>query len=216
MKGMTYMQGKTMVRLVMLSLLLLSGCTLATVRSLEEDAEAKQGFSADEYVVGIWDEQFLPTITEDATDIGELLTALDADEDAAFEEYGNRTSSGPFSFMARGEAVILDVDRSSRVGLAPMDLVPVDGEVDIFLAIGPVLRGNALRDSVGFIAFNDFTNQIEFGGVSTALKDRVAADLIDQTDFDALVGNTVRFVGAFTYSDPDEVVIIPVILEEVE
>ena len=52
-----------------------------------------------------------------------------------------------FPFMVRGEAIILEVDRSSRVGLAPMDLAPLDGEADIFLAIGPVLRGNALRDS---------------------------------------------------------------------
>ncbi len=194
----------------------LGGCTLATVRSLEEDEEAKEGFNPDTYVEGIWEEQFIPTLMDGATEIAEILAALEEDEDAASEEYGNRTSSGPFSFMARGEGVVLEVDRSSRVGLAPVDLTPTDGEADIFLAVGPVLRGNALRDSVGFIAFNDFTNQIEFGGVSTALKDRIAAELIDETDFDSLVGSTVSFVGAFTYDDPEEVVIIPVSLDEVE
>lgn len=196
--------------------LMLSGCTIATVRSLEEDEEAKQGFIPENYVADIWEDQFIPTINEGATEISVLLEALDADEDAASEEYGNRTSNGPFSFMTRGEAKILELDTSSRVGLALMDLEPFDGEVDIYLAIGPVLRGNALRDSVRFIAFNDFTNQIEFGGVSTALKDRVAADLIGQTDFEVLVGSTVGFVGAFTYDDPEEIVIIPVTLEEIE
>ena len=210
------MGDKRILFFILLCAVALSGCTLATVRSLEEDEAAKEGFVPENYVEEIWEEQFIPTITEGATEISVLIAALAEDEDAASEEYGNRTSSGPFSFMANGEAVILSVDRSSRVGLAPMDLEPYDGEPDVYLAIGPVLRGNSLRDAVGFIEFNDFTNQIEFGGVSTALKDRVAASLIDETDFDALVGSTIQFTGAFTYDDPEEVVIVPVNLQEVE
>ncbi|MFW5709488.1 MAG: DUF2291 domain-containing protein [Chloroflexota bacterium] len=197
-------------------LIISSGCTIATVRTLEEDVAAKEGFNPDFYVATIWDTEFLPTITEESVEIVMLLEALETNEEAATEQYGNRTSTGPYSFMAQGEARILELDRSSRVGLAPMDLPPYDGEADVFFAIGPVLRGNALRDAVGFIVFNDFTNQVEFASVSTALKDRITADLLEQVDLEALVGETVRFVGAFTYEDPDEVVIMPVILEGVE
>lgn len=204
------------VLLILLALLALSGCTLATVRSLEEDEEAKQGFSPEGYVADIWEEEFLPTINAGAIEISELLAALDDDEEATTEQYGNRTSTGPFSFMTSGVGRILELDRSSRVGLAPMDLEPFDGEADVFLAIGPVLRGNALRDSVGFIQFNDFTNQVEFAQISTALKDRIAADVLEQADLEALVGETVRFVGAFTFEDRDEIVIMPVSLDEVE
>ncbi|MCA9913543.1 MAG: DUF2291 domain-containing protein [Anaerolineae bacterium] len=194
----------------------LSGCTLATIRSLEEDEIAKEGFSPENYVNDIWDDQFLPTINEGAQEIGELLAALQTDEEGTTEEFGNRTSTGAYSFMAYGEAQVMELDRSSRVGVALLDLTPADGEADLFLAIGPVLRGNALRDAAGFIVFNDFTNQVEFAGVSTALKDRVAADVLAATDLDSLVGKTIRFVGAFTYDDPDEVVIMPVSIEEVE
>lgn len=210
------MEGKNALLLVVSLALLLSGCTLATIRSLEEDEEAKLGFSPENYVASIWDDQFMPTITENAVEIGELLEGLSTDEEGTTEEYGNRTSNGAYSFMVSGEAQILELDRSSRVGLALMDLPPYDGEVDIYLAIGPVLRGNALRDSVGFIAFNDFTNQVEFAQVSTALKDYIAASVIDQTDLDALIGQTVRFLGAFTYDDPDEIVVMPVSLEKVD
>ncbi|MBZ0291173.1 MAG: DUF2291 domain-containing protein [Anaerolineae bacterium] len=193
-----------------------SGCTLATVRSLKEDEIAKEGFSPEAYVDGIWEDQFLPTINGESQEIGELLTALEANQKSAAEEFGNRTSNGAYSFMTYGEAKILELDRSSRVGLAPMDLAPYDGEADVYLAIGPVLRGNALRDAVGFIIFNDFTNQVEFAGVSTALKDRITSDVLGQVDLESLVEKTVRFVGAFTFDDPEEVVIMPVSLEEVE
>jgi predicted lipoprotein len=202
--------------LILAGALLLSGCSLATVRTIEEDRLAKEGFSAPVYVNGIWESEFLPTLQENATDITTLLSEIDADEEAAIEQYGNRTSTGPYSFMARGEAVLLNVDRESRVGLGGLDLPPYDGEAEIFLAIGPVLRGNALRDAVGFIAFNDFTNQVEFAQVSDALKERADADVLQPFDIDNQVGETIRFVGAFTFSDRDEIVIMPVELEVVE
>ena len=207
---------RSSVQLLLLSLFVLSGCTLATVRTLEEDRIAKEGFSAENYVNGIWESDFLPTLEENAVEIGQLLSEIDADEDAAIEQYGHRTSSGPYSFMTQGEAQVLTVDRESRVGLAHLDLQPFDGEADIYLAIGPVLRGNALRDAVGFIAFNDFTNQVEFAQVSDALKDRADAEVITPFAIDDHVGETIRFLGAFTFDDREEIVIMPVRLEVVE
>ena len=117
--------------------------------------------------------------------------------------------------MVHGEAKVLLINRESRVGLAELDVAPFDDQTDIFLAIGPVLRGNALRDAVGFIAFNDFTNQVEFAQVSDALKDRVDTDVLGAMDIDGLVEDTIQFMGAFTYDDPEEVVIMPVRLEVV-
>lgn len=191
------------------------GCTLATIRTIEEDIVAKEGFNATRYVSSIWDTEFLPTLEENAVEISQLISEIDADEEAATEAYGNRTSTGPFSFMTRGEVTILNVDRESRVGLAGLDIQPYDGEVDVYLAIGPVLRGNALRDAVGFIAFNDFTNQVEFAQVSDALKERVDADLISTLDFESMIGSTIEVLGAFTLEDRDEIVIMPVKLNEV-
>lgn len=194
----------------------LSGCTIATVRTLEEDEVAKEGFSPESYVESIWETEFMPTLTEQAVDINELLDGLESDEEGTTEQHGNRTSTGAYSFMTRGEARLLSLNRESRVGLAPLDLPPYDDEAEVYLAIGPVLRGNALRDAVGFINFTDFTNQVEFAGISTALKDRVEADVLGQIDLESLVGETVRFLGAFEYDDPEEIVIMPVQLEVAE
>jgi len=196
-------------------LIVVSGCTFATVRSLEENAEAKAGFNPANYVASIWDNEFMPTMEANAIEISQLLSELDANEEAAIEQHGNRTSTGPFSFMTQGEARIIAVNRESRVGLAELDLPPYDDTADIFLAIGPVLRGNALRDAVGFIEFNDFTNQVEFAQVSDAMKDRIDQQVLAEFNIDDRVGATIRFLGAFTFDDRDEIVVIPVRLEEI-
>jgi predicted lipoprotein len=201
---------------MVLSMVLLSGCTLATIRSLEDDEVAKEGFVAEKYVESIWESEFMPAMESGAVEIVQLLSEIDASQTAATTQYGNRTSTGAYSFMTRGEAQILNVNRESRVGLAALDLAPYDGTADVYLAIGPVLRGNALRDAVRFIAFNDFTNQVEFAQVSDALKQRIADQVLATTDLDALVGQTIRFMGAFTLEDRDEVVIMPVQLEAVQ
>lgn len=202
--------------LTVMGVLLLSGCSLATVRTIEEDQLAKEGFSASRYVDGIWESEFLPTLQEEAVEITELLGEIDTDEEATIEQYGNRTSTGAYSFMVRGEAQLVGVDRESRVGLGELDLPPYDGEPDVFLAIGPVLRGNALRDAIGFIAFNDFTNQVEFAQVSDALTERADQEVLQPIDIDSMVGETIRFLGAFTLEDRDEIVIMPVQLEIAE
>ncbi len=201
---------------LLIAMVLLSSCTLATIRSIEDDGIAKEGFSADQYVSSIWENEFIPTIEENAIDIVELLNELDKDEDGAIESYGKRTSNGAYSFMIEADVQILGVNRESRVGLAELDLLPADGKADLFLAIGPVLRGNALRDAVGFIKFNDFTNQVEFAQVSDALKSRIDTDVLSQTNIDDLVGQTVHILGAFTYDDPEEIIIMAVRLEAID
>lgn len=77
------------------------------------------------------------------------------------------------------DGVVLDVDTSSRVGTAAVDLAPADGRPDALLMIGPVLRGTALRDALDFIRFTDFTNQIQFASVGTALNERALTSLKD-------------------------------------
>jgi len=196
-------------------ILLVSGCTFATVRSLEDDEEAKAGFNPEAYVDGIWEDQLVANIVENAININDLLTEIDADEDAAIERYGARSGTGAFSFMVKGEAEVLEVNLESRIGLMALDFMPVDGEVDAMMAIGPVIRNrnNSVRDAVGFIQFNDFVNQTEFAGVSTAIKDRILVDVIAPLDLDTLQGRTITFYGAFTLDNRDEIEIVPIRIE---
>lgn len=196
--------------------MVVGGCTFATVVPLEEAAAVNAGFDATAYVDGIWESEVLPAYDEGAYDIVMLLDALATDEDAAIEQYGHRSGTGAYSFMVRGEAQLVEVDTSSRAGLARLDLPPYDGTPDVSLAIGPVVRGNAVRDAPGIIEYNAFENQMDFAAVYRSMNDIIKEDLLPQFDFEAMAaGQGLSFIGAFTL-EGDEIVIMPVRLEAQE
>ncbi len=203
--------------LIVLGLLMVSlpSCKIATIRSLDEDEEAKAGFSATDYVASIWDEQLIPTFQEKAIEVSQLIQDIKTDEEAAIAAHGSRSGTGEYSFMVFGEAQAMAYTEELRVGRIPLDFAPYDGQPDASLLTGPVIprRNNALRDSVGFIDFNNFVNQTEFAEVSSALKDYVIENVIRPLDLTTLEGKTLTFYGAFSLSDPNEIEIVPVSLE---
>ncbi len=218
---------RILLLLGVLSVLVLSGCVLATVRTLEEDEEAKIGFTPEDYVADVWESRVLPTYREDAQDITMLLEALRSDREAAIEQYGHRSGTGAYSFMVRGEGKIVSFDTSSRAGLAAVDLNPPDGTPDLSLTIGPLIKISqraSVRDAVGFIQYGDFVNQQEFAGVANAMGERIIlmiADVLGAENPDAISdidpaqfeGAAVSFIGAFPLDDIDNVIVVPVVLE---
>jgi predicted lipoprotein len=160
---------------------------------------------------GLWDERVLPAVRDDALDLVELLPALAADSESASERYGHREGTRPYSFLVRGTGRVVAVDTSSRVGRARIDLPPFDGQPDVSLQIGPVLRGTALRDALPFISFDQFVNQLEYAAVSQRMHRRITETLLRDLDRGALPGTTLSFHGAFSY-DGGEPLITPVIL----
>lgn len=220
------------VRATLLGLLAasLSGCVLATVRTLHEDEEAKQGFTGEAFVAEIWESKVLPTYDEQAQDLPVLLAAIAQDEAAAIEQYGHRSGTGPYSFMVRGEAQVVALDTTSRSGIITLDLTPPDGTVDASMVIGPLIKvsqRSAVRDAVGFIEYGAFTNQQEFADVATAMGDRITAmiaealglddvEAIREMDPAQIEGKTVQFVGAFSLDGAGAITIVPVRLTVVE
>lgn len=217
----------SVIVLLLIVVLILPGCVLATVRTLEEDEEAKAGFSPENYVAEIWDSRVLPTYQEQAQDLTTLLAALNADRDAAIQQYGSRSGTGSYSFMVRGTGKFVSFDTSSRSGVAAVDLDPADGTPDLSLAIDPLIKVSqraSVRDAVGFIAYGSFVNQQEFAGVANAMGERITAiiaealgaenaDAIQRIDPDSMIGKTVSFIGAFSLDDIANVVVVPVQLE---
>jgi predicted lipoprotein len=200
------------------SILVLSGCDLATVRPLDPETgkaiigDEDEEFDAERFVDSIWQDPLLTTVRSDAVELQELLPALDDDREGASERFGNLQGSN-YSFLVKGRGQVLEVDTSSRAGLMHVDLEPTDGAREVTLAIGPVIRGTALRSALPFISFNDFVNQIEYAQVSNQLNARVVDDILDAIEPAELVGETIEFYGAFTLVDLDEVVITPVEIE---
>jgi predicted lipoprotein len=199
--------------LFLLCVLSLTSCTFAVIRPIDEDTVAKAGFNALAYVDGIWDLQLIPTIRQEAVDYQTILAAIDKDKDAAIKQYGHRSGTGSYSFMVKGEAKAVSVDTKSRAGILNIEFAPYDGSAPAKIGIGPVIAGNAVRDAVGFIQFNDFTNQLDFADVTKELNKRVSTVVVKQVDMATISGKTISFYGAFTLDDRAKIVITPVILE---
>lgn len=202
--------------------LLASSCTLATVRPLDPTTgkpiignESEQ-FSATNLASELWDKQLIPTLQEKATPIITVVDSLKQNSNVGSEKYGHRPGKEqPYSFMVTGTGKVLTVNTTSRAGLAQVDLTD-DGKSDITLAVGPVIRGTALRDAAPFIDFNQFTNQMEYAAISNELNALVNSKVLTPLgDLYRLEGKTVTFFGAFTLGstlDVDKVVVTPAIL----
>ncbi len=209
----------------------LSGCVLATVRTIKEDEAAKQGFNADAYVSSIWDSQVLPTYEEQAQDLTTLLALIDSNEASAITQYGHRSGTGAYSFMVKGEAQVVTFDTTSRSGLFLLDLIPPggapDGTVDASMAVGPLIKISqraAVRDAVGFIEYGKFVNQQEFADVANAMGDRITlmiatalgvdnADAIRDIPPASIEGKRISFIGAFSLEDRANIIIVPTELQ---
>ena len=203
------------VCILVLLAVLLGGCTLATIRPLDPVTgkpiigNEDQQFNAANYVSDIWDDQLLPALHEQAHDIMEVLDALRTNEADASETYGRHEGRQPYSFMVTGTGTITEVNLESRAGLAPVD-ADGDGTAEYALAIGPVIRGTALRDSMPFILFNQFTNQMEFASVSNEMHAHISSQLLTPLgDLTTLNGQNITFYGAFTLAELDEIIITP-------
>ena len=88
-----------------------------------------------------------------------------------------------------------------------------DGPVVVKLQIGSVYKGSALRDSLSFIKFEDYTNQVDWAKVSQSLHDMVNKAVVGSVDLKTLKGKKVSFVGCFSVDKKDELLITPVELK---
>ncbi len=182
----------------------LAACDLGTVRKLDPATgkaiieEEHQAFDAKTFVAKSWDSKVLPEVQQRAVSLAVLEQALASDRAAAVKRYGNGNETGRASFLVSGTARVLDVDTTSRSGVARIDLEPYDGKADAELQIGPVFRGTALRDALPFVHFDDFTNQMEYASVSRVLHERIADSVLAKVDRAALKGKVIQFSGAFT------------------
>lgn len=194
---------------------LLSACTVVPLSSADHGGGSGSGsFDAAAYVDGIWASKVVPTIVDKGVDLSVLLPLLETDPQAADRQYGHQEGGGPYNFMVTGRGVV----KSVAGGAAVVAVQAGARSVDVSLIVGSAITSTAVRDSVGFIQFADFLNQVEYADVSTALNKRVKTDVLAPIDQTKLAGATVHFWGAFTLTDPNltgsgAVVIVPVKLD---
>jgi predicted lipoprotein len=173
-------------------------------------------FKADEYVKGIWDSKVIPYVKSNAIDLSQLLAIYTTDQEEAGKNHGYREKAegSPWNFKVKGTGKIIKAKTTSKAATMDIDLAPGDGKKDAIIQIGPVIKGTAIRDTLDFITFGMFTNQIEFAQLSNALNKKAYDTVLSQFDRNTIIGKTIYFEGAFTqvpYSN--KILITPVKLE---
>lgn len=153
------------------------------------------------FVEPIWKSKVIPTILAQAVDAVVLLSEIRANPEAAGQKYGRREATNPFNYMIKGSGKVTQVNTESRAGTMTVEIGNGSNLETINLQIGPVVIGTALRDATGLVNFNQFTNQIDYAGVSKEMNLRAIKDALAGNDPASFAGKTIQFFGAFTF-DP--------------
>jgi predicted lipoprotein len=218
--GVRWHQGVVLLTMLLL-VQVVAACSLYTTRPIQPVAASggggqsdqfDQNFDPNSYADKNWSSKVVPTIVDKSVDIGTVLKALEQDSDAAQKQYAVQSSDGLYNFMVMGTGKVIATNTSSRNATLSIELPASAGlkkQPTILVQVGPVMLGTAIRDSVGFINYNQITNQVQYAQVADALNAHAAADL-KSLDAAKLQGKTVTFYGAFTYATLEQIMIAPV------
>lgn len=194
----------------------LPGLTACKVVPIAADRAARErlaaAFDASRYVDAIWSTQALPHWEKSKRPLVEVATALDQDPVAAARKFGRVAGEGALPvYVVEGEGRVVSAGQG-RARRVAVEVVRPNGPLAVELQVGPVVSGTALRDSLPFVTFNDFANQIDFAAVASALTKQALA-----TNAAAIgqlkVGDRVRFVAAMPADGQGPLVATPLRVE---
>ena len=185
--------------LALATMLALGGCKIIKTPTAEEAAEAASGgFNPARQVAGIWDSKVIPFLETRAGPFQEVAALSKSDLDAAAEKYGHKEKEGsaPWTFAAKVSGTIVKAETTSRAGYLDTD-VDGDGKADVRIQIGPVIKGTAIRDSLDFVNFNEFKNQIQWAEFGKAFNVHINGLTLEKLSRDGLEGKKVEALGAY-------------------
>ena len=229
--ALSWGRGVRLFGALLLAMSMLTSCKLVSVRKVDPSTgkviyEQKQAvntsatnqkfnlsdFNADDFVASIWASKVVPTVDSQSVDLPKLVSALKQDQSAASSKYGvSAGTSVPYAFDVHVVGVVKSVDTSTPVGVMKLEVPGVPSDVEI--AVGPLVLGTALRDSMPFISLNEFTNQVQYATVSQALNKKALSVAFKDASPQSLVGKKVEFWGAFALQSLDSITITPVRLK---
>ncbi|AZO95819.1 DUF2291 domain-containing protein [Halocella sp. SP3-1] len=211
-----------LILLLACSMMVLSSCRLWTVVELNKDSSSENEIivtidgeerGLESYVDSIWNDKIISYINKEAIDVNLVIKEIDKNLDAAGEKYGIKEAAGkPWKFIVKGKGKILSVNTESRNGTIDVDIEPYDGKKDLKIQIGPVIRGSSIRDSLNYISFNNFGNQIEYAKFSTEINNKINKEFLQNINFEELEGSVIDFQGIFVVQS-SEIVLTPVKIE---
>jgi predicted lipoprotein len=164
-------------------------------------AGAPTANTATAFIDPIWDTKIVPAFTQKAVEAKELLAAIQENPENAGAKYGRREATNPYNYLIRGSGQVTAVNTESRAGTLTIALADAQPGQNVTIQIGPVVLGTAVRDATGIVSFNQFTNQIDYAGVSKEMNARAIREALGGKDPASFNGKQIQFIGAFTY-DP--------------
>ena len=196
------MKSFMLTALCLASALALSGCKIVPKTAETDAAPAADASGDDARIANLlaesYDSRLLQQIAAQAQTAVDLRARLAAGLDAAGAAHGARGAGtgSPWNFALRDQGKVIKAELASRARLLDLD-TDGDGAADLTLQLGPVIKGNALRDVAPKIYdFTAFRDQMEFGKLGRALNDRAAAGLAVPTEDPT--GKTVAFTGVLS------------------
>lgn len=184
----------------------LAGCKIRPTPTEEDKAAAAaEAFNPDKMVEEMWVPKVLPYLNSKAGTFQEVSALAASDANAAGEKYGNprKQANSPWTYVARAEGTIVASNTQSRAATVDVD-VDGDGKADVRAQIGPALRGTALRDSLDFVDFNSFKNQIDFAQFGKSFNTYANNNVLSNLPREELDGKIAKLLGAYVPgSGPD-------------
>lgn len=171
-------------------------------------------FNAGDSVAAIWDSQALPVLTKKAVNINTFLTEANGNLKSLADKYGRYSmgKSGELSYTVKGTATVNKVDKEKKAGYMEVTLKDYTGSEKVKIQIGSVYKGSAVRDSIDFIKFEDYTNQVDYAAISQSIHDVIQKTVVDKVDLTKIEGKEIEFVGCFTVENNSNITITPVVL----
>jgi len=159
----------------------LPGCKIIKTPTAEEKAAetAKSAFDPAAKVEAIWQSQAIPYLQKRAGELKDVVALAASSPDQAGEKYGNprKQASAPWTYAVKLSGKVVAADTASRAATIDLD-ADGDGKADAKVQIGPAVRGTALRDTLEFVNFNEFKNQIEWAQFGKAFNEKINAALL--------------------------------------
>lgn len=207
---------KKRVFIVLIACLLMAffmtGCVKVVQIGHEGDLTGNVVFNAADNVAGIWQTKAIPELEKKAVDLSGFLKDSNGDLKSLAGKYGKYSmgDKGELSYVVKGKGQVTAVNREKKAGFMTLKLDGYDGPVVVQLQIGSVYKGSAVRDSLTFIKYEDYKNQVDWAKISQSIHDIINSELIAKQDLDTIQGKNVSFVGCFSVNNQKEVLITPV------
>jgi len=178
----------------------LPGCKIIKTPTAEEKAAAtaKSAFDPNAKVEAIWQPEVVPYYEKRAGGLKDVVALAASSPDQAGEKYGNphKQASSPWTYAVKFSGKVIAADTASRAATLDVD-ADGDGKADAKVQIGPAIRGTALRDTLDFVNFNEFKNQIEWAQFGKAFNEKANSAFLSAVPREDLAGKTVTVIGAF-------------------